>query len=560
VTSRIEYKWIALSNTTLAMLAYSLNQTIVLVALPAIFAGLHADPLSREGAGYLLWMMSSYTVATTVLLATFGRIADIHGRVRFYKIGFLIFGASSLLCALTPSVGSTGALELIVARLLQGVGGAMLSAASLAILTDAFPVRERGLAFAINQVAFIGGNVLGVVVGGLLAVVNWRLVFLVSVPMGFGGAIWSHFQLREIGSRHPEPPDWRGNVLFGSSMVFAMLAITYALVPYGAASNGWGNPAVEASLGLAAVLMLAFVWTETRTSHPMFDLALLRIRAFTAANVANFLFALARGGLQFMLIVWLQGVWLPLHGVSLAETPLAAGLALLPMMLGFFVSAPVCGWIADRRGAKVLSTTGLGLLGTGLLLLSTLPADFNLILFAIDIFLVGLGMGFFAAPNSTQIMGAVDARRRGIASGMRQTIGNAGQLLSTALFLTIVVAGLSTTLLPKVQADLVAAGVPTPVAHAAATVPAGTAVFAAVLGYNPIDRLVPPQSRGSLSPQTVATITGGDFFARLIADPLARAMHSAFLVGAAFAVGGVLASLLRGPRVTATAGGEALTV
>jgi MFS family permease len=555
----VAYKWVALSNTTLAMLAYSFNQTIVLVALPAIFAGLHADPLSKGGAGYLLWVMSGYTVATTVLLATFGRIADMHGKVRFYKIGFIVFGIGSLFCALTPSSGGTGALELIVSRLLQGVGGAMLSATALAILTDAFPANERGLAFSINQLAFIGGNVFGVVIGGLLAAVNWRLVFLISVPIGFGGALWSHRNLREIGVHRAEPPDWAGNVLFGSGMVLLMLAITYALVPYEGASTGWGNPLVLLALAMGVLLFAAFAIVEARVAYPMFNLALLRLRAFTAANIANFLFSVARGGLQFILIIWLQGVWLPLHGVTLAAIPLTAGLSLLPMMLGFLVAAPIGGRLADRHGARMLSSTGLIILTLSLLLLATLPADFALALFATYIFLVGVGMGLFAAPNSTQLMGAVPPHARGVAAGMRQTMGNAGQLVSTALFLTIVVAGLAATLPTTLRNGLEEAGVPAATAQAAADVPAGTAVFAAVLGYNPVDRLLPPASRASIPSEVTAKVTAGQFFARLIAAPLAAGMHIAFLVGAVFAFGGIIASLLRGPRVREPRQGKAET-
>jgi MFS family permease len=544
-----EYKWIALSNTTVAMLAYSFNQTIVLVALPAIFAGLHSDPLSKGGAGYLLWVLSSYTATTTILLATFGRIADTHGKVRFYKYGFVVFGIGSLLCTLTPSMGSTGALELILFRVLQGVGGAMLSATSIAILTDAFPAKERGLAFAINQLAFIGGNVIGVVLGGILTNFNWRLVFLVSVPIGFGGAVWSHYKLRETGIHQMQPPDWLGNLVFGAAMLMVMLGITYALVPYGGASTGWSNPLVLASLVVGAFLLTAFVVVESRAAYPMFSLELLRIRAFTIANVANFFFNISRGGLQFILIVWLQGVWLPLHGVTFAAIPLTAGLALLPMMLGFLFGAPVGGWIGDRHGARLLSTGGLGLVSISLLLLSTLPADFAIVLFTLYLFVLGVGMGLFAAPNSAQLMGAVGANARGIAAGMRQTIGNAGQLVSTALFLTIVVGGLAAVLPATLKDGLMHAGVPAASAQTAAQVPAGTAVFAAVLGYNPIDRLLPAASRGSLPPAVATRVTGGKFFAQLLAAPLAAAMHLAFLVGALLAFAGVCASLLRGPRV-----------
>jgi MFS family permease len=543
-----EYKWIALSNTTVAMLAYSFNQTIVLVALPAIFAGIHSDPLSKGGAGYLLWIMSSYTATTTILFATFGRIADTHGKVRFYKYGFVVFGIGSVLCTLTPSTGSTGALELILFRVVQGIGGAMLSATSLAILTDAFPAKERGLAFAINQLAFVGGNVVGVVLGGVLTNFNWRLVFLVSVPFGFGGALWSHYKLRETGFHHAQPPDWWGNLVFGAAMLLVMLGVTYSLVPYGGASTGWSNPLVLGSLVSGALLLATFGVVESKVAYPMFNLELLRVRAFTVANLANFFFNISRGGLQFILIVWLQGVWLPLHGVTLMAIPLTAGLVLLPMMLGFLLGAPIGGWVGDRHGTKRLSIGGMSLICVSLLLLSTLPADFELVSFTMYIFLTGVGMGLFAAPNSAELMGAVDAHSRGIAAGMRQTIATAAQLLSSALFLTIVVGSLATVLPTTLEHGLTQAGVPSAAAQAAADVPAGTAVFAAVLGYNPIDRLLSPAARSSLPPVVAERVASVRFFAQLLTAPLAAAMHLVFLVGAVLAFGGACSSLLGGRR------------
>lgn len=544
---RLEYKWVALSNTTLAMLAYSVNQTIVLVALPAIFTGLHVDPLSRGGAGYLLWLMSGYTAATTVLLASFGRIADIHGKVRFYKIGFLVFGVASLLCALTPSTGEIGVLELIVFRVVQGGGGAMLSATSLAIITDAFPATQRGLAIGINQLAFVGGNVIGVVLGGLLAAANWRLVFLVSVPIGLGGAAWSHYQLRDTGTRTAEPPDWWGNLAFGGAMVLLMLALTYALVPYGNASTGWSNPLVLLAFLGGSALMLGFFLLEARVAHPMFNLALLRIRTFATANVAAFFFAVSRGGLQFILIIWLQAIWLPLHGVQFSAVPLEAGLALLPMMLGFLLAAPAGGWFADRYGATLLSTGGLLLIAGAMSLLVTLPPNFGLGEFMAYIFIVGVGVGLFAAPNSAQLMASVKSHQRGIASGMRQTLTNTGQLVSSALFLTIVIGGLSNTLPGVLRTGLVESGVSRETAAAAATLPAGTAVFAAVLGDNPIERVL-ATSTPPPAPAVARKIREGPFFAELIAEPLTAAMHAAFAVGALLALAGALASVLRGRR------------
>jgi MFS family permease len=555
------YKWIALSITTVAMLLYSVNQTIVLVALPSIFEGLHADPLAKSGAGYLLWVMSGYTATTTVLLATFGRIADRHGKVRLYVTGFAVFTLGSLLCAWTPSTGDMGALELIVSRIVQGVGGAILSATSLAILTDAFPPNQRGLAFSFNQLAFIGGNVLGVIVGGLLAAVQWRLVFLFSVPLGIGGALWALARLRETGNPSGEPPDWWGNLAFGSGMIVLMLGLTYALVPYAGQSMGWSNPAVLAALGLGASMLVVFVVVESRVQYPMFEPRLLQIRAFLAANIAGFMFSLARGGLQFILIIWLQAVWLPLHGVRFSEVPLQAGIILLPMMLGFLMASPASGLMADRYGAKLLSTAGLVVLALSLVFLATLPGDFNLSLFIIFIFIVGVAMGLFAAPNSTQIMGSVPSAYRGIASGMRQTVTNTGQLVSTAFFLTILIGGLSRQLPSSLERGLTSAGVPAAGAHAAAGVPAGSAVFAALLGYNPVARLLPSGTLAGLPRSVGDRVLGGHFFASLISAPLADSMHVAFLAAAAAALLGAVASGLRGPRVVQhRPGGQPATV
>jgi MFS family permease len=501
--------------------------------------------LNGSGAGYLLWMISSYTAATTVLLASFGRIADIYGKVRFYKAGFIVFGAASLLCGLTPSTGDGGAIELIVFRVFQGVGGAMLSATSLAILTDTFPPGERGFAFAINQLAFVGGNVVGVILGGILAFANWRYVFLISVPIGLGGALWSHRYLKETGQRAAEPPDWQGNVIFGISMLMLMLGLTYALVPFGGASSGWANPFVVLSLALGICLLGIFVVVEGRVSHPMFDLALLRNRAFTAAGTATFFFAIARGGLQFILIIWLQAVWLPLHGVSFARVPLQAGLDLLPMMLGFLLAAPVSGWLGDRYGAKLLSTGGLLVIAASMLLLMTLPANFDLFPFAVYIFFNGIGIGVFAAPNNSQLMNSVPASRRGIAAGMRQTLNNTGALLSTAFFLTIVVGGLSASMPAVVKSGLADSGVPPAAAARAAAVPAGSAIFAALLGDNPIQQLL-GRSIDTLPPRVASKVTAEGFFATLISVPMGDAMRIAFLVGALSAIAGAIASYLRG--------------
>ena len=397
---KLEYKWVVLINTTIGMLMAAINQTIVLISLPAIFSGLHVDPLAPGQSGLLLWMLMGYSAVTTVLLVTFGRIADMFGRVRVYNLGFVVFTVGSLLCALTPSSGSAGAVELIAFRMVQGLGGACLFANSIALLTDAFPAHQRGFSLGINQIAFIAGNLVGVVLGGILAAINWRLDFLISVPVGVVGTIWGFKALHEIGTRRREPLDWLGNITFAAGLLALMFGLTESLTPYGGQTMGWSNPVVELAIAAGIVLLAAFFVVESRVAHPMFELSLFRIRGFLFGNVAAFLFSLARGGLQFMFIIWLQGIWLPLHGIAYADTPLQAGIDTMPLMLGFVVCGPLGGWLSDRYGSRVLATGGILIVGLAAALMTTLPADFNLGLFAAYLALMGAGMGFFSAPNT----------------------------------------------------------------------------------------------------------------------------------------------------------------
>jgi EmrB/QacA subfamily drug resistance transporter len=551
------YKWVVLSNTTMAMLIVSVNQTIVLVALPAIFAGLHSDPLGHNEASYLLWLTNGYTIATTIFLLTFGRLADTHGKVRFYNFGFIVFGVASLLCALTPSTGSAGALELIIFRFIQGIGGAMLFAVNLAILTDAFPEGQRGLAYSINQLAFVGGNVLGVILGGVLAAAHWRLIFLISVPIALFGTIWSYLKLHEISTPTPAPPDWAGNITLGGGLILLMLGLSYGIIPYGDHSLGWASPLVDIALTAGIALLIVFFVIEARSPHPLFSLKLFRIRAFAAANLANFFFAIARGGLQFILVIWLQAVWLPLHGVSFAATPLRAGLATLPLMLAFFIAAPIGGRLADRHGVRLLSAGGMLLIATALVLFATLPPDFPFWLFATYAALVGVGMGLFSAPNSTQLLGSVPASERGVATGVRQTLSNAGALVSSALFFTVVISGLSHTLPQSLQSGIAQARIPASASQQVIHIAPATAVFSAEIGVNPMTRLLSPGALNSLPRSSADRVRSGQFFARLVSAPFASGIRLAFLIAAACALGGSLASLFRGARVRAGNADEA---
>jgi MFS family permease len=543
---KLEYKWVVLINTTIGMLMASINQTIVLISLPAIFSGLHVDPLGPGQSNLLLWMLMGYSAVTTVLLVTFGRIADIFGRVRIYNLGFVVFTIGSLLCAVTPSVGTAGALELIGFRMLQGVGGACLFANSVALLTDAFPASQRGFSLGINQIAFIAGNVIGVVLGGILAAVNWRLDFLISVPVGVFGSVWAYRALHEIGKRQVQSLDWMGNLTFAGGLLALMVGLTEALTPYGNQAMGWSNPVVVVLLTAGVISLFAFAVIETRVRHPLFDLALFRIRSFLFGNIAAFLFSLARGGLQFMFIIWLQGIWLPLHGVAYADTPLHAGIDTMPLMLGFVVCGPLGGWLSDRYGSRVLATGGILIAGLAAALLMTLPANFNLGLFAAYLALMGAGMGFFSAPNTSQIMGAVPEAHRGSASGMRAMVLNAGMTASQAIFFTIVIASLSHNLGPALESGASQAGLPTTLAHGIASLPPGAAIFAAMLGYDPISHLISASSLASLSPAIATRVSDPHFFASLLAQPFVDGIRVALLVCVAMCVLAGLTSALRG--------------
>ena len=303
----VEYKWVALSNTTLGILMASIDSTIVLIALPAIFRGINIDPFSSFQ--YMLWILFGYSVVTATLLVTFGRISDIFGRVKLYNLGFAIFTIGSALCYITPNQGNLGAIELIVFRIIQGVGGAFLFANSAAILTDAFPSNERGKALGINQVAFLAGSLIGLILGGVLAVYDWRLVFLVSVPVGVFGTVWSYWKLKELGTiRRNQKIDVWGNITFGAGLTLVLIGITYGLLPYGTSSMGWGSPWVIASLVTGVGLLAAFPFIERRVPEPMFRLELFKIRMFSAGNIASFLGSMARGGVMIMLIILLQGI------------------------------------------------------------------------------------------------------------------------------------------------------------------------------------------------------------------------------------------------------------
>jgi MFS family permease len=542
------YKWIALSNTTLGALMASLDANIVLISLPAIFRGIKIDPLAPGEASYLLWVLMGYSMVIATLLVSFGRLSDIFGRVRLYNLGFAIFSAASIMLFLTPGQGSTGALELIIFRLLQAIGGGFLISNSAAILTDAFPPLERGMALGLNQIAFIGGSVLGLILGGFLSAIHWRLVFLVSVPVGIAGTAWAYLKLQEISTPHHQRIDFIGNATFGAGLTIFLAALIFSLRPYGSSSMGWSNPWVKAGVATGAILLVAFLFIETRVEYPMFRLGLFRIRMFAAGNVSGFLAAVARGGLTFMLVIWLQGVWLPLHGYSFADTPLWAGIYMLPMMGSFFLMGPLSGWLSDRYGARGFSTSGMLLQTVGFLLLSRLPANFSYLPFMLILMTFGLGMGLFAAPNTTSIMNSVPAEHRGVASGMRATLQNSGALLSMSVIFSTVTMSLAKKLPPVLYSGLVAQGLPSAVARQAAQLPPTAALFAAFLGYNPMQQLLPPSTLASLPATTRNLILGKEFFPMLMAPAFMDSLRITFYGSAVIALVAAIASSLRGER------------
>nr|WP_323746226.1 MFS transporter [Catenulispora pinisilvae] len=541
------YKWVVLSNTTLGVLISAVDGSIVIISLPAIFRGIHLDPLAPGNIGYLLWMILGYLLVSAVLVVALGRLGDMFGRVRMYNMGFAIFACASLALSVDPLKGGSGALWLIGFRVVQAVGGSMLTANSAAILTDAFPARQRGMALGVNQITALAGMFLGLLAGGLLAAIDWRAVFWVSVPIGVIGTIWSYRSLREVGTRKPGRIDWVGNITFTAGAGSLLAAITYGIQPYGGHSTGWTNPWVLGGLIGGVLLLVVFCVAETRIAEPMFNIGLFRIRAFAAGNLAALLIAIARGGLQFMLIIWLQGIWLPLHGYDFERTPLWAGIFMLPLTVGFLIAGPLSGYLSDRFGARLFSTTGLILVAAAFVGLLLLPVDFPYPAFAALLLLSGIGQGMFSAPNTSAIMGSVPPDQRGVASGMRATFQNSGTALSIGLFFSLMIAGLASSLPRTLSTGLQAQGVPADTAHQVAGLPPVSTLFATFLGKNPIAQLLAPSGvLHTLPAHSVQTLTGNRFFPELVSGPFHHGLVTVFSAAAAMSLIGALASVLRG--------------
>jgi MFS family permease len=559
LTTGDRYKWVALSNTTAAVFMSALDGSIVIIALPAIFRGIHLDPLAPGNVFYLLWMIMGYRLVQAVLVVNLGRLGDMFGRVKIYNAGFAVFTAASVLLSFDPFLGARGALWLIGWRLWQAVGGSMLMANSAAILTDAFPADQRGFALGTNQVAAIAGQFIGLVAGGILAAIDWRAVFWVNVPVGVFGTLWAYRKLRDNGERHPGRIDWWGNITFAVGLSLVLIGITNGIQPYHGHAMGWVNPSVIVMLASGALLLAIFIVIETRIAEQMFQIALFRIRAFTAGNIAGLAVSIARGGLQFMLIIWLQGIWLPLHGYDYSNTPLWAGIFLLPLTAGILIAGPTSGLLSDRFGARGIATAGMVVFGASFIGLMLLPVNFPYWVFALITGLNGIGGGMFAAPNSSSIMGSVPARYRGAASGMRATFQNSGTALSIGVFFSLMIAGLASSLPKTLASGLQQQGVPAGLAHQVGALPPVASLFAAVLGVNPVQHvLAARRALSSLSAAHQRVLTGRQFFPEQLAGPFHQGLSVVLVVATALAAIAALASLLRGrhdPDTAAPAAG-----
>ncbi|BBZ28173.1 MFS transporter [Mycolicibacterium madagascariense] len=542
------YRWVVLTNTTAAVFMSALDGSIVIISLPAIFRGIHLDPLAPSNIGYLLWMIMGYRLVQSVLVVSLGRLGDMFGRVKIYNFGFTVFTIASILLSFDPFAGGRAALWLIGWRVLQAAGGSMLTANSAAILTDAFPAERRGFALGFNQVAALAGQFIGLVAGGLLAAWDWRAVFWVNVPVGIFGTIWAYRKLREpAGGRHPGRIDWWGNLTFAIGLSAILVAITMGLQPHGGHPTGWQNPVVLIILAAGVLLLVAFVVVESRVVEPMVALALFRNRAFAAGNAATLASSLAQGGLQFILIIWLQGIWLPLHGYDYDQTPLWAGIFLLPLTVGFLLSGPLAGTMSDRFGTRGIATSGMLLFGATFVGLLLLPIDFPYWAFALLIAVNGIGSGMFSAPNTSAIMSSVPSAQRGVASGMRATFQNSGTALSIGVFFSLMVAGLSARLPAAMSSGLIQQGVPAGVAHDVGALPPVATLFSAVLGVNPLEHLLAPSGMlAALPAANQQTLTGREFFPHLIAAPFEHGLAVVFVASAILAVLAAVASSLRG--------------
>ncbi len=545
----LDYKWVALANTTLGVIMATIDSSIMLIALPDIFRGIKLNPLLPGNSFYLLWMILSFLIVSSVLVVSFGRLGDMFGRVNMYTLGFAIYTISSILLTITWMTGANAALYLVIMRIFQGVGAAFILANSTAILTDAFPSNQRGMALGINNIAAISGSFIGLVLGGLLGPIDWRLIFLVSVPFGVAGTIWAYYMLHDTNdTKSGGKIDWFGNITFAIGLILVMIGITYGIEPYKSHAMGWTNPAVIAELFSGTLFLIAFLIIEKLIKQPMFRLHLFKIRAYSSGVLSSFLSAIARGGLMFMLIIWLQGIWLPQHGYSFSRTPLWAGIFMLPLTAGILIAGPISGILSDKYGSRPFATAGMIGSAISFILLDILPINFNYISFGLILLLMGIAMGFFASPNRAGVMNSLPAKDRGAGGGMNSTFQNSAQVLSIGIFFTLMIIGLAATLPSKLYTGLTKYGVSHVAALSVSHLPPISVLFAAFLGYNPIKELLKPSVLNSISSKNKAIIFGHGFFPQLISSSFTSGLHEAFIFAIIVCIIAAAASWFRGKK------------
>jgi len=424
------YKWWALSCTSLGMLLAATNSGTLIIALPDLERSLHASLLA------LVWVILAYLIAATVLVLTAGRLSDLFGRKRAYVGGFLVFAFASLGAGFSPN-----AEVLILWRILQGIGSAFLFANAAALVTDAFPKEELGLAMGANTMVAAIGLVLGPVLGGALVAISWHWVFWFNVPLALAGAAWGGLILRELAQRDPARSyDVLGTVTFVVGLTGLVLGVSRGGL------SGWTDPLALASLAAAAVLLPTWVVIERRSVAPMLDLGLFSNRLFAAASAASFINGLARFALMFLFVFYYQG--------AQANSPIEAGVKLIPLALGMLIASPLSGIYADRHGSRTLAALGMLVSAVGLAGMTTLQVHSPYWQSALWLAFVGVGSGMFNSPNTAAMMGTVPAARRGIAAGARTLLQNTGAVLSIAFVLAIV-----TSAVPKSTLFAVFSGV-----------------------------------------------------------------------------------------------------
>ncbi len=544
----MQYKNTVLTNTMLGSLMASINMNIVMITLPSIFRGLNINPFASGEFIYLLWILMGYSIVLASILVTFGRISDLHGRARMYTWGFIIFTIASVLLSIVPGdSGNKGALLLIIFRMIQAVGAGFLMVNSTALLTDAFPFNERGKAMGINQISFIVGSLLGLILGGFLSGYDWHLVFIVNIPFAIAGTIWSIFKLKETAEKQKVHMDLWGNITLALSLILISLGFTYTLEPYGKSQMGWGSPFVILSFIFGVLFLILFVIIERRVKGPLFNLSLFKIRPFAYGNLSLLLSSLGRGAVMFLVIIWLQGIYLPLHGFSYTQTPFWAGIYMLPLLLGMVIFGPIGGALTDKYGARIFATSGMIITSIGLFLLTLLPYNFNVVPFELIMFLIGVGGGLFAAPNTTAIMNAVASKDRASANGMRMTINNVSATISMAIFFSITITVFSQKLPSAMISSSLAIGVPYQLAKILSAIPPSGALFGAFLGVNPMS-VIPAQLLSTLSPSTLAALESNTFFPKVIGPSFMVGLSYSIYIALALSILGAIFSALMGER------------